>query len=61
MIVPAWSADLANEYSDKTFYVRGEYHSGLVENANVLDFINGLISQNASTVGYTDIEENCSY
>ena len=61
MMVPAWSADLANRYPDKTFYVHNEYHSGLVKNTNVLGFVKRLISKNVDITEYADIREDCPY
>ena len=61
LMVPAWSADLANKYPDKTFYVSGESHTGLIYNTQVLGFINRLISQNVSISGYNNISMECPY
>ena len=62
-IVPIWSADLANEYRDKTFYYNGNTskvnHTDLVVSYEVIRFIKSIV-ENISCDNFTYIEEEYS-
>ena len=60
-LVPVWSADLSNKYASKTFYANNIYHTWLVSNTNVKNFILQLISGNSSSESFNNILSNYSY
>ena len=56
-MVPVCSATLGDKYGNKTFFVSGVDHASLVDDSQVLSFINRLIVGNTSVSAFNKIAE----